>query len=54
MYHPHQVAHGKMSAGACYHPSSVYACWLLYRLICLPLVRYWKDQVAPALEAAAL
>lgn len=50
----HQIAHGKMSAGACYHPSGVYACWLLYRLICLPLVRYWKDQVAPALETAAL
>lgn len=50
----HQVAHGKMSAGACYHPSGVYACWLLYRLTCLPLIRYWKDQVAPALEAAAL
>jgi len=50
----HQVAHGKMSAGACYHPSGVYACWLLYRLTCLPIIRYWKGQVAPALEAAAL
>ncbi len=50
----HQVAHGKMSAGACYHPSGIYACWLLYRLTCLPLVRYWKDQVASALESAAL
>ncbi|WP_162249560.1 DUF4209 domain-containing protein [Rhizobium sp. Root149] len=49
----HQVAHGKMSAGACYNASGIYACWLIYRLACLPLVRYWKDQVAPAIEVAA-
>lgn len=49
----HDMAHGKMSAGACYHPSTVYACWLIYRLTCLPLVRYWKSNVAPAIEQAA-
>ncbi len=49
----HQVAHGMMSAGACYSSSSIYACSLIYQLTCLPLVRYWKDQVAPAIEAAA-
>jgi hypothetical protein len=49
----HDMAHGKMSAGACYYPSAIYACWLIYRLTCLPLVRYWKDRVAPAIEQAA-
>lgn len=46
----HDMAHGKMSAGACYHPSSVYACWLIYRLMCLPLLPHWKDMVAPTVE----
>jgi hypothetical protein len=50
----HQIAHGMISDGACYNSSSIYACWLIYRLTCLPLIRYWKDQVAPAIEAAAL
>lgn len=49
----HDMAHGKMSAGACYHPSAVYGCWLTYKLACLPLVRHWKDKVAPAVEQAA-
>jgi len=50
----HDLAHGKMSAGACYHPSAVYACWLIYQIACLPLVRHWKDKVAPAIEHAAI
>lgn len=49
----HEVAHGKLTSGACYHPSAIYACWLMYRLTCLPLVREWKAQVAPAIEQAA-
>src|SRR5258708_2284484 len=27
----HYVAHGQMSAGQCYSPDVIYACWLLYR-----------------------
>lgn len=50
----HEMAHGKMSAGVCYHPNGVYACWLIYQLTCLPLVRHWKDKVAPAIEQAVL
>ena len=46
----HEMAHGKMSAGGCYHPSAIYACWLIYRLSCLPLLRHWKDKISPALE----
>lgn len=49
----HQMAHGKMSAGACYHSTGVYACWLIYQLTCLPLVGHWKDKVTPAIEQAA-
>jgi hypothetical protein len=48
------MAHGKMSVGACYHPTAVYACWLINQLMCLPLVRHWKDRVAPAIERAAI
>lgn len=49
----HEMAHGKLSAGACYQTSAVYACWLIYQLTCLPLVEHWKDKVAPAIEQAA-
>ena len=50
----HEMAHGKVSAGPCYHPDAVYACWMIYRLTCLPLLRHWGERVAPALEQAAL
>ncbi len=50
----HEIAHGKLTTGACYHRDGIYACWLIYRLTCLPLVRYWPDQVAAAIEHAAL
>lgn len=49
----HEVAHGKMSAGACYHTAGIYASWMIYRLTCLPLTGRWKDLVAPAIEQAA-
>lgn len=46
----HKVAHGKLSAGDCYQPDSIYACWFIYRLICLPILHCWKDQVIPQIE----
>lgn len=49
----HEVAHGKLTTGACYHHDVIYACWLMYRLSCLPLVRHWNEQVATAIELAA-
>jgi hypothetical protein len=49
----HDVAHGKLTAHACYHPSAIYACWLIYRLTCLPLARQWDSMVASAVEQAA-
>ncbi|MBB5746568.1 DUF4209 domain-containing protein [Brevundimonas variabilis] len=47
----HQVAHGMLPAGGCFHPDAVYACWLVYRLACLPLVKYWPTHVAPGIVA---
>ncbi|MDI3451033.1 hypothetical protein QLG09_19500 [Enterobacter sp. V89_11] len=46
----HKVAHGKLSAGDCYQPDCIYACWFIYRFICLPILPYWKDQVIPQIE----
>ncbi|MXO58907.1 DUF4209 domain-containing protein [Altererythrobacter salegens] len=50
----HEMAHGKMSAGECYHPTGVYASWMIYRLTCLPLVSHWKERVALAIEQTSL
>lgn len=47
----HQVAHGMLPAGGCFHPNAGYGCWLVYRLTCLPLVRYWRTSIGPAIHA---
>ena len=49
----HDMAHGKMTAGACHHRTSLYVCWLIYHLTCLPLMDHWNDKVAPAVEEIA-
>ena len=46
----HEMAHGQVSAGECYTPDVIYACWLLYRVVCLPLVENWDTWVRPGLE----
>lgn len=43
-YIRHRVAHGLLYDGAPYGEDAIYACWLIFRLCCLPLFRYW-DQV---------
>lgn len=50
----HELAHGKLASGNCYLHSSIYACWLMYYLVCLPLLPHWKSHVAPLLEEMAL
>lgn len=50
----HELAHGKLASGNCYLHSSIYACWLMYYLACLPLLAHWKTHVAPQLEEIAL
>ena len=38
----HQVAHGLLSAAECNGTDSIYACWFIFRLFCLPLFPHWE------------
>ena len=38
----HRVAHGLVSADECYETDSIYACWFMYRFLCLPLFPHWE------------
>lgn len=46
----HELAHGQLTPGECFGPDVIYACWLLYRICCLFLVKQWDERVRPALE----
>lgn len=46
----HRLAHGLISAGECYDTDSIYACWFIYRLCCLPLFPHWQH-VARSLDS---
>lgn len=46
----HAVAHGLLGAGGCFTPDAVYACWLMYKLTCWPLLSRWDEVVAPAIR----
>ncbi|MFC5743377.1 DUF4209 domain-containing protein [Dyella tabacisoli] len=46
----HQTAHGKMYAGACYSTDAIYACWLVYKLTCIPLLGDLRSKIAIAIE----
>lgn len=41
----------RLCPGACYLHSSLYACWLMYYMVCFPLL---ETHVAPELEVASL
>ena len=45
----HDFAHGKVSAGRCFAPDVVYACWLMFHITAFPLLEHWDDVVIPAL-----
>ena len=45
----HRLAHGLVSAGECYDTDSIYACWFIFRLFCLPLFPHWEE-LAPTLD----
>jgi hypothetical protein len=47
----HAVAHGKLGTAACYSPAAIYACWLIYHMVCAWAVDDWEGVVAPAIEA---
>ena len=38
----HEVAHGLCSDGACNGPESIYGCWFVFHLCCLPLLQHWE------------
>lgn len=46
----HEIAHGKLADSACYNADVIYACWLIYRITCLPLTNVWDKSVGKALE----
>lgn len=50
----HEMAHGKLSANDCFHPTCVYACWLIYHITCLPLLKCWETHIASAVLELAL
>ncbi len=41
----HHLAHGLISGAACYEPDSIYACWFIFRLCCLPLLPHWQQVI---------
>ena len=49
----HTLAHGKMTDGQCYSADTIYGCWLIYYLTCLPLIPHWKDLIGPQIESQA-
>ena len=42
----HRLAHGLVSSDECYDSDSIYACWFIFRLFCLPLFPHWKEVAA--------
>ena len=50
----HDVAHGQLSGGQCHSADVIYACWLLYRVCCLPLLTRWDEFVRPGVSTENL
>ncbi len=48
----HRIAHGLISGAECFSADSIYACWFIYRLCCLPLLEDWA-KVAEYLDEIA-
>ena len=48
----HRIAHGLISGAECFSADAIYACWLIYRLCCLPSLRNWA-KVAESLDEIA-
>ena len=38
----HRLAHGLISSSECHGSDSIYACWFVFRLCCLPLAPRWQ------------
>lgn len=39
----HGLAHGLLSDSALHGHDAIYACWFIFRLCCLPLLRHWQS-----------
>jgi hypothetical protein len=39
----HSVAHGLLADGSAFAPDAIYACWLIFRLCCLPLFAHRSE-----------
>lgn len=39
----HCAAHGLMDAGSFFGPDVIYACWLMFRICCLPMLSDWSE-----------
>jgi len=42
----HDMAHGKINTNDCFGADVRYACWLIYRITCLPLMSRWSEIVS--------
>ena len=39
----HRLAHGLISGDQCFGSDSIYACWFIFRLCCVPLFSVWQE-----------
>lgn len=39
----HDAAHGKISSAAVYSADAIYACWFIFRLVCMTVYSQWDD-----------
>ena len=44
----HALAHGLLNDGSPYSADAIYACWLIFRLCCVPLLPYREQIVLPS------
>jgi len=49
----HELAHGQMADGGCFQPTTIYGCWLMYRVCCLFVLPEWDAVIAPAIAEMA-
>ncbi|WP_156484678.1 DUF4209 domain-containing protein [Herbaspirillum chlorophenolicum] len=45
----HELAHGKITTGHCFHDDVIYACWWMYRMVATPLLKHWNEIVEHSL-----
>jgi hypothetical protein len=44
-----EFANGKITTGQCFDTDAIYACWFIYRLFCIPLLRNWQEYISPSI-----